>query len=103
VLGCYANVLRPQAGHIPPSHPVNHLGSLGQGLRLRVGRYARVVYEYLFASIIRTNIAVPTLAVVPAPDGSRSLVQQFQSAPLSLGFLVQQKRSLGAVYENWVG
>ena len=60
------------------------------------------MYEYRFAPIVRTNKTVPTLAVVPALDGSRSLVQ-VQCFPLFLGFLAQQKWSLGMVYENCVG
>jgi hypothetical protein len=83
----FADVLCPQTGHIPPSHLVDHLGSLGEGLRLCLRRYARVVYEYRFAPIVRKNEAVPTLTVVPALDGSCFLVQ-FQSPPLSFPWVL---------------
>jgi hypothetical protein len=60
------------------------------------------MHEDYFASITWLDEAVTTLTVVPALDGSRSLVQ-VQCFPLFLGFLAQQKWSLGMVYENCVG
>src|SRR5215210_4454801 len=92
-----ADVLRPQATHLPPGYFVGHSGALLQGLRLGVSCYARVVHEHRRASIIRVDEAVTAFAVKPTPDDPRPLAH-CQNPPPFHSPLAQSWLSRSAVY-----